>query len=197
MWILAKESLRYWIVQGATIVLSTIFVCYGIAVSLGHVPAWLPMISDCAVLPPEKYIFRLGIVIGSVFLAMDSILIYNADKSYSHSKLGLLLGMVGVVGMSIVGVVNEKEDNGVHSSKDEIAISVNHLSYLYTAAAVMMYLSYIIYMVVFSFYSGAEPNISTISLIIKRVCAVLGVAIFTAFVFMSILYTIISFVLYP
>ncbi|XP_065911029.1 DNA damage-regulated autophagy modulator protein 1-like isoform X2 [Dysidea avara] len=168
MWILAKESLRYWIVQGATIVLSTIFVCYGIAVSLGHVPAWLPMISDCAVLPPEKYIFRLGIVIGSVFLAMDSILIYNADKSYSHSKLGLLLGMVGVVGMSIVGVVNEKEDNGVHST-----------------AAVMMYLSYIIYMVVFSFYSGAEPNISTISLIIKRVCAVLGVAIFTAFVFMS------------
>ena len=43
-------------------------------------------------------------------------------------------------------------------------------------------------MVVFSFYSGAEPNVSTISLIIKRVCAVLGVVIFTAFVFMSILY---------
>ena len=190
MWILAKESLRYWVVQGATIVLSTIFVCYGIAVSLGHVPAWLPMISDCAVLPPEKYIFRLGIVIGSVFLAMDSILIYNADKSYSHSKLSLLLGMVGVVGTSIVGVVNEKEDIGVHSSKDEIAISVNHLSYLYTVAAVMMYLSYIIGMVVFSFYSGTEPNISTISLIIKRVCAVLGVVIFTAFVFMSILYNI-------
>ena len=104
--------------------LSTIFVCYGIAVSLGHVPAWLPMISDCAVLPPEKYIFRLGMVIGSVFLAMDSILIYNADKSYSHSKLGMVLGIVAPAALSIVGVVNEEENNSVHSSKTAAIVVV-------------------------------------------------------------------------
>ena len=116
--------------------LSTILVCYGIAVSLGHVPAWLPMISDCAVLPPEKYIFRLGMVIGSALLFMDSILIYNVDKSYSHSKLGLVLGIVAPAALSIVGVVNEEENNSVHSSKTHISTcpilcpSIMHIYFL-------------------------------------------------------------------
>ena len=64
-----------------------------------------------------------------------------------------------------------------------------HFAYC-TAAAVIMFLSYLIYMVLFSFYSGAQPNISIISLIIKRVCAVYGVVVFAAFVFMSILYMV-------
>ena len=37
---------------------STIIVCYIIAVSLGHVPAFLPMISDCAVAAPESGALR-------------------------------------------------------------------------------------------------------------------------------------------
>lgn len=116
MWIIGKESVRLWIVQGATIILSTIFVCYGIAVYLGHVPVWLPMISDCAVLPPEKYLFRLGMVTGAIYLGIDSELLYRADKSFTRSRLGLVLGIISAVGLSVVGVVNEKENNGIHSS---------------------------------------------------------------------------------
>ena len=116
MLIIAKESLRIYIVQGSSVILSTIFVCYGIAVYLGHVPAWLPMISDCAVLPPEKYLFRLGIVTGAILLAVNSNLIYHADKSFSHSKLGLVLGTMAAVALATVGVVNEKENNSIHSS---------------------------------------------------------------------------------
>lgn len=116
MQVVAKEPLRRWIGQGSTIILSTIFVCYGTAVYLGHVPAWLPMISDCAVLPPEKYFFRLGIVTGAIFLAIDSKLMYHADKSFTYSKLGLILGTIAAIGLSVVGVVNEKENNGIHSS---------------------------------------------------------------------------------
>ena len=97
-------------------ILTTIFVCYGIAVYLGHVPAWLPMISDCAILPPEKYLFRLGIVTGAIFLAIESKLIYHVDQSFSYSKFGLIMGTMAPCGLAIVGVVNEKENNGIHSS---------------------------------------------------------------------------------
>ena len=116
MLVIAKERLRAWIVQGASIILTTIFVCYGVAVYLGHVPAWLPMISDCAVLPPEKYIFRLGIVTGAIFLAIEAKLIYHADSSFTYSKSGLILGIIASIGLAIVGVVNEKENNSIHSS---------------------------------------------------------------------------------
>ena len=116
MLVIAKEPLRTWVVQGASVILTTIFVCYGVAVYLGHVPAWLPMISDCAVLPPEKYFFRLGMVTGAIFLAIDSKLIYHADKSFTYSKTCLILGIIASIGLSIVGVVNEKENNTIHSS---------------------------------------------------------------------------------
>lgn len=114
--IIAKEQLRLWIVQGASVILATILLCYGTAVYLGHVPAWLPMISDCAVLPPEKYFFRLGIVTGAMFIAIASKLIYHAEKAFTYSKLGLSLGTIGAIGLAIVGVVNEKENNAIHSS---------------------------------------------------------------------------------
>ena len=55
------------------------------------------------------------------------------------------------------------------------------------AAAVIVFLAYDVYMMVFSFYSGAEPNIGIISLIVKRICAVVGVASFVTFLFMGIL----------
>lgn len=115
MKIIAKETLRLFVVQGATIVLTTIFTCYGIAAALGHVPVWLPMISDCAVYAPEKYLFRLGLVTGSIFLHVESILLYNADKAFSNSRLGMILSLLASMGMGVVAVVNEKENNDVHT----------------------------------------------------------------------------------
>jgi len=111
MWIIAN------VVQGTSVILSTLFACYGIAVYFGHVPAWpLPMMSDFAVLPPEKYLFRLGIVTGAVFLAVGSNLMYHADKSFSHSKLGLVLGMMAALSLAVVGAVNKKENYTIHFS---------------------------------------------------------------------------------
>ena len=100
---------------GALITLGTVLLCYTIAVSLGHVPAWLPMISDCAVDPPEKYIFRLGIVTGAMILALNTVVVYQADRAFSNSKLSLILGVVACTCLAIVGVVNEKENNDLHS----------------------------------------------------------------------------------
>lgn len=96
---------------------STIFVCYSLAVSLGHVPAWLPMISDCAVYSPEKYFFRWGMLLGAAAMAVQNILIYGADKAYSKSKWALFFSLLASFCLSILAVVNEAENNDVHSGK--------------------------------------------------------------------------------
>lgn len=102
---------------GVLIQLGTILLCYTLSVSLGHVPAWLPMISDCAIYPPEKYAFRWGLVIGSTLFGAQTVLIYGADKPYAKSKLSLILGLLAAFCLSVVAVVSEAEDNTIHSSK--------------------------------------------------------------------------------
>lgn len=117
MLVIVKEPLQRWVVQGALVILSTILACYGIAVYLGHVPAWpLPLISDCGVLPPEKYIFRLGIVTGAIFLAFEAKLIYYPEKSFTYSKIEMTLEIVAAFTLAIVGVVSEKENSRIHFS---------------------------------------------------------------------------------
>ena len=121
MKIIGKVPLNIFIHICALELLGAIFLCYALAVSLGHVPAWLPMISDCAVLPPEKYTFRWGFVIGAMLLGAQNVLIYGADKPYSRSKTSLTLGLLAAFCLSVVGVVNEVEDNSIHSGELYIA----------------------------------------------------------------------------
>ena len=89
-----------------------IILCYCLALGNGHVPAWLPMISDCAVLPPEKYPFRLGLVTGSLSLALNVLIVHNASRKGSNCSL--LIGLISCFGLSVAGVVNEDEDTIVH-----------------------------------------------------------------------------------
>ena len=96
-------------------ILGTILLCYSTAVLDGHVPAWLPMISDCFVLPPERYPARLGVILGAGLLQVEVLLIYFANKGFSRNSLGLVAGTVASVGLGVVGAVNEQENNTLHS----------------------------------------------------------------------------------
>ena len=122
MHILAVDGLPIIIGCGSGVVTFTIFLCYGIAVWLGHVPAWLPTISDCAVEAPEKYPFRLGIVTGALLLSLEVVAVYHSDRKFSKNKLCLYLGCIASLGLAVVGVVNEKEDNFIHTSKPTVFI---------------------------------------------------------------------------
>ena len=134
MRIILKESFQYFVVQGAAIILATIFSCYGIAVSLGHVPVWLPMISDCGVYPPEKYLFCGGLITGAVFVFAESILLYHAEgKVFSNSRLSLIFSLVASVGMGVVGAVNEKENLSVHLG----TLFIHSHSYVFYANFIM------------------------------------------------------------
>ena len=59
------------------------------------------------------------------------------------------------------------------------------------AAAVIMFLANMISMNVFSFLSDAAASTGLVSMIIKKICAVVGAISFVTFVFMSILEAIV------
>ncbi len=115
--ILGKISVTAFVHVGAITILFTILLCYSLAVSNGHVKPWLPMISDCAVLSPEKYPFRLGLAVSSMLLSVEVVIIYNANMVYSRNKLSLFLGLVATFCLGVVSAVNEVEDNPVHSGE--------------------------------------------------------------------------------
>ena len=98
-------------------ILGTILLCYSLAVGYHHVKPWLPMISDCAVLSPEKYPFRFGLLVGAVGLSVQVICIYLVEETFSKSKLALFFGLVSSFCLGVVAVVNEVENSGVHGGE--------------------------------------------------------------------------------
>ena len=115
--ILEKVPLKTIFHAGFIVSTGTILLCYTLATTLGHVPDWLPMISDCAVYAPEKYPFRWGIMLGAVLIAVQSVLVYGADKPYSKSKTALNLALFASFCLSVVAVVNEVEDIKIHGGE--------------------------------------------------------------------------------
>ena len=115
MVVLCKVTARQLIHSSVIVVVMTIMACYIIAVIHRHVPAWLPMISDCAVKPPETYVFRFGIMLGASLITLQSFVVYYANKERPLSCFNAVLAIVSSISLGIVGVVNEKEDHSVHT----------------------------------------------------------------------------------
>lgn len=97
---------------------STILVSYVIAVSLHHEPAWLPMISDCAIKAPEMYIFRYGMLVSASLLATNVLIVHAATKAtYSRAHLTLTCGLLAAFGLGMLTAVNVHEFTAVHGGK--------------------------------------------------------------------------------
>ena len=112
--VLGSVRLSTLIHVGAVETLATILICYAVAVTRGHVKPFLPMISGCAVDPPEKYPFRFGLALSSFFIGVQTVAVHLAE---GYSKASLYLGLLASLSLGIVSVVNEDENNSVHSSK--------------------------------------------------------------------------------
>lgn len=109
--VLGSIRLSTLICMGALQTLATIVICYSLAVSLGHVQPWLPMISDCAVYSPEKYPFRFGLALSSILIGAQVVLVHQAK---GYSKASAFFGLLASLGLGIVSVVNEEENSKVH-----------------------------------------------------------------------------------
>jgi len=157
--------------------LATIFSCYIIAVSQGNVPVWLPMISDCAVEPPESYLFRGGLISSAVLLNINSffMLCYksaanlNVDSDFSKFDLyTYLISVIATLGLITVGSVNEDENGTIHS-----------------AGAIVFFLFYLIYMILITARLWKYSSHNSQSLRIKTILTIYGVIVFAIFAVLS------------
>ena len=132
--VLGSVRLSTLIHVGAVETLATILICYAVAVTHGHVKPWLPMISDCAVYPPEKYPFRFGLALSSFFIGAQTVAVHLAK---GYSKVSLYLGLLASFSLGIVSVVNEDENNSVHSSKLSIQSMIIYLRCNFTKMIIL------------------------------------------------------------
>jgi len=101
--------------------LVTVFLCYGIAVSNGHVQPWLPFISDCAWRAPEMYFFRFGIITGAAhlyFLAdyiCDFLVVLHGENTNTIS-FARFISRLGAIGVAICAACDENENNTIHTT---------------------------------------------------------------------------------
>jgi len=148
--------------------LGTIFLCYFIAVSQGHVPVWIPMISDCAVYPPESYFFRGGMISSAVLLNIVTIFMlcyrkipsFNKEPSTSYStfdEVAYAFATIASIGLAIVGSVNEVENGSIHGT-----------------GAVLFFAFYLIYMCMITVRLWDNSNHNSTSMIIKCVLTIIA-----------------------
>ncbi len=114
MSIIGKVSARTIIYIGVANTAGVILLCYAIAVGLGHRKPWLPTISNCGDHPPEEYIFRWGMMVSSSVPLLQAVVMRAAGRI---SKVTFSLGFLAGLCLSGVAVVQDNENNTVHSSK--------------------------------------------------------------------------------
>ena len=65
----------------------------------------------------QDYVFRYGFIVGACLLAVEAVMVYGADKSFSRSKITLLLSVVAAFALGVIGVVRGSESHLVHDGK--------------------------------------------------------------------------------
>jgi len=164
-------------IVASSLATTTILTCYGLAVFLGHAPAWLPMISDCALLPPEMFLFRIGMISAALLLNINSLLMFfylnsqEFGKRKTSDSVGMVIVSIGCLGLAMVGAINEKENNSVHG-----------------ISAVTFFVCYIIYMITITYrlypFKGGM-KISNTSITMKCILTVISVVSFILFVYFN------------
>lgn len=114
MVVLSRVAIPLLLRLGSLLIVAVVLTCYGLAVSEGHVPAWLPTISDCGDDPPEKFVFTYGMTLVAALLLLESFLMYGGDKPYSGSLLILVTSSVAAFFLGVIGCVCSKCDSPVH-----------------------------------------------------------------------------------
>lgn len=112
---------------------------YVIAVSLGHVKASVPFISDSGTCPPESCIFSQLLNITALLLALTVYVRYSMVEDYYrgsrmrsrwdrlYNRASLLAGLVGSFGISVVGNFQVTNMVGVHMAGAMTAFSLGTL----------------------------------------------------------------------
>lgn len=111
MKVLGKIDFKIILYVGVLEVLFTVLLCYVLAVTLQHKPLWLPTISECGELEPEKHFFRWGIMFGGLLLMLEAVVLYLPQRI---TRLEFILGLVAGFCLTGVSVVASNENLDIH-----------------------------------------------------------------------------------
>ena len=117
MLIIASKLVQPLVIVSSTIIGTVLLTCYGLAVYLDHVPIWIPFISECAVHPPEQFIFTLGLVPGGMMLWVACLIVYFTDQGWSLSKVALVIGTISSIGLIVTATISMREHLVMHTGK--------------------------------------------------------------------------------
>lgn len=128
MEILDKLSVKVFVLAGVLEMFFTLVIGYGLYEITGHGfskggHGLIPVISDCGVQCPEKYVFRIGFVVGGLLMAVQCVTISYLDKGPTQ-RASLVVGLIQGCGIAVVGVVSETENIKVHVRKFLATISI-------------------------------------------------------------------------
>lgn len=109
---------------GPLLMVITVAVTYAIAVSLGHVPPFLPMISDLQVFAPECYVSRVFMPLATFLMQVGVVMVciwldLDATRRVSPFLRWLDIAVatctvIALGGFQVVGAVSELKDVTVH-----------------------------------------------------------------------------------
>jgi hypothetical membrane protein len=144
------------------------------ALHQGRVPTGhVPYISDLWVYPPGDWVSRWALVAGATLVSFDSVCVYymrsgNNSGTKTREAGRAALAIVSMLGLSVVGCINESENIHYHS-----------------AAAVVFFVGYDLYMIstvagVFSTRSSNNSNGSNMLLAVLCVASLASKARFMA-----------------
>jgi hypothetical protein len=88
--------------------------CYIIGVSQKHIEV-VPLISDCGMYTPEKYLFHVASVLSSVALSGSVTIIHVCDEAY-HSRKALIVMTMGSIGLLALGSSTMLENPLLHQA---------------------------------------------------------------------------------
>jgi len=163
--------------------LITMLACYFIAVGLGHVKPWLPMISDCGCRIPETWLFRIGFITVAAMMAISSITFrdfvnnqldlnkVSNGRVRATNNILIYICVPSCCALAGLSSVNEKESNSLHG-----------------IFAVTFFILYLIYMIVLVLYlrnNRRLVGISDKSLLVKEIVVFLCAIDLICFAVMS------------
>lgn len=162
----------------------TFLATYSLSVFLGHTEMDWPYISDTSAYPPESCIFSQMINLGACLVAITVYIRYKQVKEFylshqmgvtSHrlNQLGLMLGWIGALGISIVANFQETSVFIVHFIGAMMAFGVGTL-YMWTQVYASFILCSLCHGRALLYWRGFLAAISSVGFPLMLTCGVIA-----------------------
>jgi hypothetical protein len=171
---------------GLGTIIITLVLCFSISLFFNHIDI-IPFVGECGLFPPEKYIFRCGIITCAVLLCISCVGVYWSNDGY-RCVITLIAALLGCVGLAGLGSVTPIEFALLHEG----------FTFLYL-------ISFVVYFILFTYHSKVKMVSHLLFItrcilaIISSVCLIIYIVLYIKYDFnqqVTILTPVLQWLLY-